>query len=275
MPTEKLLKKKLQGVRSTQKLTKAMKTVSAVKYSRLNSMSCAFSEYSKCYLDLYSGVEHEIKKLLPPASENARDFIIVLGSNKGLCGKFNSELLQFAEAEIQKYDSAPFVAVLGKMAVTYFEDKKLPTDKTFNYNDIPQYGDCDPLITEITQLQEKGEISGVKVIYMKYETMMKQTPTVFEFFSAESKEAEAENVLYFPDKETVVGSLFGKLYQTAVYGMMLETALGAQASTLITMRSAYDTATEYANNLERAINRMRQTRVTADVIETASAEGGE
>ena len=102
---------------------------------------------------------------------------------------------------------------------------------------------------------------------------MQQIPVMTELFTVKSEKAESsqENILFVPDRKTVMESISKKVIFAAVYGFILETALGAQASTLNTMRSAYDTATAYSGMLETQINRKRQSEVTADVIETAKS----
>ena len=76
--------------------------------------------------------------------------------------------------------------------------------------------------------------------------------------------------MFVPDRQTVILSTAERVLVSILYKKMLETALGAQAATLTTMRSAYDTACEYSAQLETQINRMRQSQVTADVIENSS-----
>ena len=76
--------------------------------------------------------------------------------------------------------------------------------------------------------------------------------------------------MFVPDKKTVISNTAEKILISIIYKKILEAALGAQAATLTTMRSAYDTACEYASQLETEINRKRQSQVTADVIEVSS-----
>jgi len=105
---------------------------------------------------------------------------------------------------------------------------------------------------------------------------MKQTPVCDDLFTFD-QEAEHEELLFVPDKQTVIVHTAEKVLLSILYKKILEAALGAQAATLTTMRSAYDTACEYSAQLKTQINRMRQSQVTADVIEVSSdyAQEGE
>ena len=98
--------------------------------------------------------------------------------------------------------------------------------------------------------------------------MMYQKPGIFELFSV-NEEMNLDNSLVIPDVETIISKTAKNVFSSILYELVLETAIGAQAATLMTMRKAYDTASEKCAELESQINRLRQSAVTADVIETA------
>ena len=108
--------------------------------------------------------------------------------------------------------------------------------------------------------------------------MMVQTPTVCEMFAADTTKQDdtvSDAPLFFPDKESVISATADNMMAAFIFEKILESALGAQAATLMTMRSAYDTASEYSIRLEGEINRKRQSQVTADVIETSAEHSQE
>lgn len=272
MSTTQLLKKKLRGIRSTQKITKAMKTISSIKLSQLTALYDDYNDYGKCCENMYLEYRDELLDTLPPAAPLAPVCFVVIASNKGLCGGFNSELLSYAMEEIKKQGSCVILAC-GKKAITYFENHHIPCEATFVFDDVPGYDDGNTILNEIIRLRQAQKISTVKVIFQKYTNMMRQSPVTVELFSREHMKKEPENqgeYLLIPDKKTVIDSIAPNEFQSILYKYLLEVALGAQASTLMTMRSAYDTATEYCMQLEGEINRKRQSEVTADVIETAA-----
>ena len=99
--------------------------------------------------------------------------------------------------------------------------------------------------------------------------MMLQKPSQTELFSVKREDEEDPGLLLAPDRDTVISRTAMTVFGSMVYQILLESAIGAQAATLMTMRSAFDTATEYCERLEGEINRLRQSAVTADVIETS------
>ncbi|MBQ8278715.1 MAG: F0F1 ATP synthase subunit gamma [Roseburia sp.] len=264
------LKKQLRGIRSTKKLTKAMRTVSTVKFSKLNDIYSEYSKYGKQCRKICKQFGPFFLENIPERNPDAPSAVIVMTSNKGLCGKFNTEILEFAEAQLSKMDSFLLVAC-GKKAIHYFKTKERAIEKECVWGDIPTYEESNALLEEILTWRKEGKISRVYVIYPKYVNMMNQVPRISELFSVEN-DTEEESVLFMPDKNTANKNIAIVVFRAMFYEYILETAVGAQAATLLTMRAAYDTATEYYEELEKRINRMRQSAVTADVIETSAEQ---
>ncbi len=261
------LKKQLRGIRSTQKLTKAMKTISSIKFSNLNEKYRNFSSYGAQCRTLFEKYGCGLLARLGTADENAPPVIVVMASNKGLCGSFNSDLLSFAASELAKYDR-PLIVTCGKKAAAYFKSKNIPIEKECVFNDIPTYEESSSLLDELISWRKEGKVSDILIVYPRYINMMTQSPALSELFRSGS-ESENDGIMYFPDMDTIITRAADTVFRSMFYDLVLQTAIGAQAATLLTMRSAFDTASEYCTRLEGEINRMRQSAVTADVLETS------
>jgi F-type H+-transporting ATPase subunit gamma len=261
------LKKQLRGIRTTQKLTKAMRTVSTVKFSKLNEIYGEYSKYGRQCRSIFKQYGQFFMDSIGEVNPDAPERIIVMTSNKGLCGKFNAEILAFAEEKMKSFDS-PLLVACGKKAIAYFRDNGYKLEKEYVFEDVPTYQESNSMLQELTAWRTEGKISKIHLIYPKYVNMMNQIPTMSELFSVEKFEDE-DAILFMPDKETINHRIAKVVFRAMFYEYVLETAVGAQASTLMTMRSAYDTATEYYEELEGEINRMRQSAVTSDVLETS------
>lgn len=270
MPTVQNLKKKLQVIRSIQKLTQAMKTASTVKYSKLSSLYGNYEQYADRCNTLYECYRNEFNSVFPLAGTDAPCCYIVMTSNKGMCGNFNTELLSFLENELKGTEKTPLVFVIGKKGVDYFDSKKISYDKAFVFDDIPSYTDAQKIFEHIKNLINESAVSAVKMVHPHYQNMMHQSPCCSNLFTFERTQQEEDPPLFVPDKDTVIQNTAEKILVCILYKKLLETALGAQAATLTAMRSAYDTACEYRVQLESEINRKRQSQVTSDVIEISS-----
>ncbi len=266
MATVQSLKKKLQTIRSTTKLTRAMKTASTVKYSKLSGIYSEYEKYADGHLRLYEGYRSEFDSVFRPANPDAPCCYVVITSNKGMCGAFNTELLSFFSSIYEK----GAVISCGKKAAEYFGKKGIETLESFTFDDIPSYEQVKELFEYICSLMSEGKISSVKTVYPEYTNMIKQAPVCRDLFTFEEGASEGEAPLFVPDRETVIRNTAEKIFLCILYKRVLEAALGAQAATLTAMRSAYDTACEYGAKLETEMNRKRQSQVTADVLEISS-----
>ncbi len=271
MPTIQNLKKKLRSIRSTQKLAKAMKTASTVKYSRINTMLSEYSEYENSCEKIYKQHRVEFNEIFKPKRADAPKCLIVMASNKGMCGSFNTDILNFAESEIKGAKQPYYVIICGNQAELFFTERNLRFDKSISFSDVPKYDEALTLLRHIYLILSTGQVSSVNIIYPKYHNMLNQQPEMCDLFDAEGEnEKETHSPLFVPDKKTVINATAEKIMASFVFKRIIETALGAQAATLMTMRSAHDTATDYCLALEKEINRKRQSQVTADVLETSA-----
>ena len=268
MPAIQSLKKQLRGILSTKKLTNAMKTVSTVKFSKLNVIFNEYSSYGKHCEKVFDAFGKELLTSVAETDQTAPEAVVIIASNKGLCGNFNAELLNFALEQIKTFKN-PYIFACGKKAISFLKAKRIDFKKETVFNDIPDYREVVKLFEEIVELRKSGKISKVYVIYSAYKNMMQQQPTCADFFGIKAGETE-NSALFVPDKKSITDTISKTVFKAMLYKIVLEAAIGAQAATLMTMRSAYDTATEYAENLEKEINRLRQSAVTADVIETSA-----
>lgn len=268
-----ILKKKLKSIRATGKLSRAMKTVSAVKFSRLNTLCKTYSLYAEQYRFFYQ----ESAPFNASDTESTyadADCVIVMGSNRGFCGGFNIDIISFARDVLSHMEHPFHLIACGAQAARMLTESCRVPDAQFIWDDIPSFSECDSLTAYLSDLIGDKKDFRVKVIYPKYHNTMSQVPKA-ELLTLNGKTLSSENdgILWIPDRNTVLSNILKNGFRTLLYGMILETALGAQAATLMTMRSAYDTAEEYCDALEREIHRKRQSEVTADVIETSSERG--
>lgn len=269
MPTEQVLKKKLKGVTTTRKISKAMKTVATVKYSQLSAVHSGYSEYATQCRKLYENCQDDFLKVLRSGKSDGPVCYIIMASNKGMCGNFNADLFCCAENIISEEKRKKELVFCGEKTISYFKNKGYESIMDYVFNDVPKFSEAKSFYEDLCCLISEKEYSSVKIVYPQYVNMVRQYPCEKELFNSQStNNNDTSDVLFIPDKETVIKESAEKIITSMLYGFILETAIGAQAATVMSMRSAYDTAVEYEEKLEGEINRKRQSRVTADVIET-------
>ena len=264
------LRKRLKSIRTTGQLAGAMRTVAAAKYSRVNAARLSYETYAAACREMQRAAGR-MGAAPVAAGERPRCWVLFSG-NRGLCGGFNAELLNLFYSRYRETAPAPLVIACGKMAAAFCKEKGIQLEREMPFQDVPRFDEAQQLAEYVAGLYASGAVSGVDVLYQRFENMLRQTPLIRQILPAadDAAPAEAEDVLFLPDRETVCERLAEHGFDTMVYAIALEHASGAQAATLMAMRSAYDNAAQSALELETTINRRRQAEVTASVIETAS-----
>lgn len=271
MPTEQVLKKKLKGIITTRKISKAMKTAATVKYSQLSAVYSGYSEYAAQCRELYEKCEKDFFDTFLLGKPDDPVCYIIMASNKGMCGNFNSDLFNYAENILADEKIKAELIFCGEKTISYFKNKGYESVKDYVFGDVPKYPEAKSFFDDLYKLLSERAYSSVKIVYPRYVNMVKQYPCTKELFNTEKTYSDdTSDMLFIPDKETVIKQSSEKIVTSMLYGFLLETAIGAQAATVMSMRSAYDAAVEYEEKLESEINRKRQSRVTSDVIETVA-----
>ncbi len=269
------LRKHLKSINTTEQLAGAMKTVSAAKFSRISGVFEGYKPYADTCRDLTERFGTSLAEVLPCTNPDAPDCYVVIAGNRGLCGGYNILLLDYADEILSKAERPYKLTVCGKMAAAHFAGK---ADEVFHLPDVPDYDACMALCERLRTAYTAGEIASVTLVYQSFVNMLTQTPVTYRLLPLTATPASdklsgetlpEDDTLYVPDRETVLKSACLNCVNAALYSTVLEACAGAQAATLMAMRSAYDNAQESSAKLETVISRKRQSEVTASVLETA------
>lgn len=274
MSNLQVLKKRLNSVCATKEMAEAMKTVATVKYSRAGKAYSEYEKYSEACgsaLELLGGafLSRQTDEVKP------RNCLVLLTSNRGFCGGFNGNVLRFFASELEAESEPPLLIVCGKKGRKYCTDRSLEAE-FLEMEDIPSYAFAKDLTEKLFELYSSGEVSGIYFISQHFKNIMTQLPARTKILPQEQSEGNAlsDETLFLPDRETVGAKLALTCLAGTVYRILLAHASGAQAATIVAMRSASDNAGESQVKLETMINRIRQAEVTNSVIETSSAAQG-
>lgn len=270
MATLRELKKRLQSVKTTGKLAGAMRTASTAKYSRASSLYAGNAAYADALASVAEGLTGEADA---EALAETKPLYVLIAGNRGLCGGYNHELFAYFNDILAKEQSAPAVIACGRMAIEYCRERGIAAGEV-SLSDVPTLEEAEALAERISEACSGGDVSAVAV-HQGFINMLKHVPRTTYLLPAEAEgDKDGDEMIYVPDEDTVRGELL-KLYITQnVYALLLQCACGAQAATLMAMRSAYDNAEAQARSLETEINRRRQAEVTQSVLETSADTGG-
>jgi len=280
------LKKRIASVKSTQKITKAMKMVAAAKLRRAQENAEKGRPYSEkmnnIILNLSSGIsdKENAPKLLSGTGEDKVHLCIVLTSDRGLCGGFNTNIIKKAKAYFQKIsDEGKTLKIITVGSKGYDQLKRVYKDdiverisfkdsKTINYLDAEKVGKI------IIESFEKEEFDVCTIFYNKFKNVITQIPQEQQIIPLKTSEAEEnsseDNYEFEPDEDEILSNLLPKNISTQIFKAMLENSASEQGSRMSAMDSATRNAGEMVDKLTIEYNRSRQAAITKELIEIIS-----
>jgi len=280
LPNTRDLVRRIQSVKGTQQITKAMKMVAAAKLRRAQG---AISE-ARPWADTLSKVlanvaaRTEFSHPLLEDHEGERTWVVVISSDKGLCGSFNTNLLRAVEKDLlAKRWPEVELAVVGRKASDYFRSRR--------WNLVIEERDTMSALTAETgprlgkrfvEAFTSGEVDSVWLVYNSFVNIIRQELVVDRLLPIEpptvADEADDSQVdyLYEPDARTLLAELLPRHVETQVQRALLDSAAAEQASRMTSMDAATRNAGDMIEALTLLYNRTRQAAITKELIEIVS-----
>jgi len=280
------LKKRIASVKSTQKITKAMKMVAAAKLRRAQENAEKGRPYSKkmnnIIINLTSSIsdKENAPKLLTGTGEDKIHLCIVLTSDRGLCGGFNTNIIKKAKAYFQKISSeGKTLKIITVGSKGYDQLKRVYKDniiekisfkdsKTINYLDAEKVGKI------IIKNFKKKEFDVCTIFYNQFKNVITQIPQEQQIIPLNVSKSEGDssedNYEFEPDEDEILGILLPKNISTQIFKAMLENSASEQGSRMSAMDNATRNAGEMVDKLTIEYNRSRQASITKELIEIIS-----
>ena len=288
MPNLKDLKTRISSVKSTRKITSAMKMVAASKLRRAQELaesSRVYAESLSLILSSLSGGSKDNSDLpeVLVGRENPKVALLIINSSdRGLCGGFNSSLFRSAVAWIKDKKSQGIEVKLmpiGKKASAFYKRSELEVLENFediNTNDR-QLEVSENVKNKISELFESQAIDEVSILYNKFVSAIAQEPTFKSLIPLEqsqseenSEESNNSSFEFEPDKNELLEYLIPRNFMTQVYGCILESSAAEHAARMTSMDNATRNAGDMIDSLTMTYNRTRQAVITKELIEIIS-----
>ena len=286
MPSLKDLKTRIESVKSTRKITKAMQMVAAAKLRRAQEKA----EMSRPYAERFNAVMAKLAasvgssdnapKLLSGTGSDQTHLLVVMTAERGLCGGFNGNIAKLAKAEAQKLladGKTVKIITVGKKGRDAI--KRELSDHFIHHVDLTEvknvgYGDAQSIAAGILDRFEAGEFDVAKIFYSKFENVVSQIPTMQQVIPAsfEAEEGDDENTFYDfePDEQAILSDLLPRGVATAIFSALLENGASEQGARMSAMDNATRNAGEMIDKLTIQFNRSRQAVITNELIEIIS-----
>lgn len=274
------LKSRLNAVSTIKKITKAMKLVATSKFQRLKNSYASKKEY-------YDVVEETLNKIIDvagdsikevfPSEANDSTLYIVVTSDIGMCGAYNSNIIKLFKSAFQK-EKDHVIAVGGKME-SFTKYNKIETISTVtNLDDMVEYHIISDLTNDVISLIQSGKVNCVKVVYTKYENSVTFNPTIGQLFPFQKENDINEskvNADFEPNAKTILENSLHMFMTAIVYGKIAESKISEMASRRNSMETATDNATDLIESLGLKYNRARQASITQEIVEIVAGSEGE
>lgn len=268
------IKKRLQTVNSTKKLTKATELVATVKLQKYNLKTRQNEEYANNLLRFISaalkGKRPEVETngyLLQGKAENP--LYIVITSNSGLCGSYNLEVLKYAEKHMPK--DVPVFAI-GTIGYNWLMKNDYLVVKKYDELEDLQPRILNQLINNLLILYRDYEISEINVIYTRYINTLTYEPTLAKLLPFEAKQLEGEDeILLEPSRDEVLNTLIPMYVSSQLYVMFLESKTSENAARRNAMNLANKNADELISELSLNYNKARQAAITQEMNEIVAS----
>ncbi len=280
------LKKRISSVKSTQKITKAMKMVAASKLRRAQENAERGRPYSEKMNNIILNLSNSISdkenspKLLIGSGEDKVHLCIVMTSDRGLCGGFNSNIIKKAKSYFQKIldkgKSLKIITVGSKgfdqLKRTYKDNiiEKISFKESKNIN----YFDADKVGKIIIDKFEKKEFDICTIFYNQFKNVITQIPQEQQIIPLKTSDTTSnsseDNYEFEPEEDEILSNLLPKNISTQIFKAMLENSASEQGSRMSAMDNATRNAGEMVDKLTIQYNRSRQAAITKELIEIIS-----
>ena len=280
------LKKRIASVKSTQKITKAMKMVAAAKLRRAQDSAEKGRPYSEkmnnVILNLSNGIsdKENAPKLLSGTGSDKIHLCVVMTSDRGLCGGFNTNIIKKAKAYFSKISEEgkelKIITVGSKgndQLKRAFGDKIIENISFKNSKNV-NYFDADKVGKMIIEKFEKEEFDVCTIFYNQFKNVITQIPQAQQIIPLEADKKDdgldGSSYEFEPDEDEILSNLLPKNISTQIFKAMLENSASEQGSRMSAMDNATRNAGEMVDKLTIEYNRSRQAAITKELIEIIS-----
>jgi F-type H+-transporting ATPase subunit gamma len=269
--------RRMKSVDNTKKITRTMEMVSTAKLRQAQKRVIEARPYSAQLNDVIARLATpglaDVQPLLRQPAKIGRAAVVLLTSNRGLCGAFNANLIRTAQglvSDLEADGTRVEFHVYGNKGISYFRFRGVEMGRSRNdISDRPDVDDAKSVIDELAARFVAGEIDAAYVVHAEFKNMVSTPPAVRQVLPVAVEDETGPQPFYIldPSAEEILEKLLPLYVTNTTFSAMLETAAAEQAARRTAMKSATDNAEEFLNNLRRTYNRARQAEITNQIAE--------
>ena len=282
------LRRRIKSITSTAQITRAMEMVAASKMRKAQQNTLMTRPFARLLYRFQRRTTTRTREFTHPLLEVRpvrKRAVILVGTDKGLCGALNTNLFRVAA----QFDPATTVFITaGKLAAQFIARTRRHLAAEFTFTDSPKMADARPIANLVRDLFLNGEVDEVKVVATQFINTMTQNAASWEFLpigeikglkipgteSEADLAADTTEVLFEPNPEAVLSYLLGLYLNIFVYKVLLEAKASEQSARMVAMKNATDNASALIKELTLEYNKLRQGNITTELLEIAGGQLG-
>ncbi len=292
MAKARAIVKRRKAVQNIKKITRTMQLISTAKYQKCFKRATAGKPYVKKITEVVRQLSSQVAEIKHPLLEantaTGKTAMLVLTSNRGLCGGFNAGILRTVLEHLRAIpaDVQVDLDVAGKKGINYFKYLRRPVRKTYtHFDDRVRFEQIEPLANEFIERYTRKEIDAVHVAYMRFESAARQRPTVMPLLPLKQDIASlaapgttqpnvgspqrTHEVQYdfSPPPAELLADLLPATVRILLFQCFKENTLSEQVARMVAMKAATDAAADTIKILTRTYNRARQSQITMELLD--------
>ena len=284
------IKKRMVAVRTIQRITKTMQMIATAKFTASLARAKASRPYMERIRELVAEVaaragDESHPLCLAPAKPAGKELILVIASDRGLCGAYNGHVLRtslIALKGVKSRNAQSVVETIGKKATAFFKFQKIAVAQKHQFGDRPTFEMVEPLAERLMSEYLAGQYDACRIVYMKFVSNSKQVPETMQLLPMRVPAAAAKSegksdgksgeALYefSPNAGELLNDLLPRAVKISLFQAIIDAIVSENVMRMIAMKAATDNASGIAKSLHRSYNRARQGRITTELTEIIS-----
>ncbi len=277
MANIKEIKTRIESIKNTKQITNAMKMVAAANLRKAQDRIVKARPYADVINEMLRSIKlknaSNLHPLLEDSGNNDKTAVIIVTSDRGMCGSFNYQIIKKSMEYIQKNPKADIIC-LGKKGYDYIKKRSKQIIKPYlNLFNEMNFDVSTDVADQITDLFLDKNYDRIDVIYNEFKSAIQQdivTKQLLPIMPTENEEISKLDYIYEPDEDTIIDELGRKYIHVEIWRIMLESSAAEQGARMTAMDSATENASELIESLTLKYNRARQAAITTEIIEIAS-----
>ena len=277
MGNARALVKRRKSIRNIRKITRTMELIATSRFKKAMDRASEAAAYTRKINEIVSDLaQADLNPLLKQPAETTNVTLLILTSNRGLCGGYNGGILRKAIArlrELRAEGKNVTLEVSGKRGINAMKYEKVQVAKTFTqFEDKPSFDEVNEIANRYLAGFVAGTLHRLEVAYQSFQTAARQSPVVetilpFGDLSTDAGPSSGVDYEFLPSPEEILEEIVPAAYRARFFKCFLDAAVGEQIARMVAMKSATENADEMIRDISMEYNRARQTQITSELSE--------